>query len=183
MEEDGFETIVPQLPEKETAMTQDTDTAALVEACVLTAHKRYAMADENLHVILRDLANEVAALQRPPAQDDVEPVAWRYRYISPQGPTNWAVRQSEVCSSPAKEGLVEVQAEPLYTHSAPHHAETVDLLREAADEIKAEYEDGCRNCLADCSSANPPPIFCPPAYQRKLIARIDGHLTKLREAG
>jgi len=46
---------------------------------------------------------------------DVEPVAWRWRYIRESGPAHWIVRGTPRQSLPATHGFCAVEAEPLYS--------------------------------------------------------------------
>jgi hypothetical protein len=74
---------------------------------------------------------------------ELEPVAWRWRYMYARGPGQWTVRQSPVEPQEAGSHCVASEVEPLYTASAlASLAADNEKLREAltpSGDTKAAY--------------------------------------------
>lgn len=60
-----------------------------------------------------------------------QPVAWRWRYVYPGLPVHWTVRQTPIEPRPATEGLVAIEAEPLFLRTAQNTGRD-EVLEEAA---------------------------------------------------
>lgn len=71
---------------------------------------------------------------------DLEPpVAWRWRYVYPDGPGFWTVRQSPAVSSPSSPGFAAVEAEPLY-RSPRRAVETLKVLAAAEAQYRSLHD-------------------------------------------